>query len=272
MMGLTGSTRQTRYRARTPESDDNKLRVSAASAGLLQRVLADQRQARQQRDLLIASHMAMAARIARSFAGRGEELDDLTQVAMLELVKAGSRFDPVRGVTFARYAHPCIVGGLKKHFRDRGWSLHITRRMQELHLQVNRAVPGLTQLLGHIPTIPELAVHLRLSEQDARDGVNSGLAYTTRSLDTPARDGDETTLDQIIGSLDPRMESVADRHVLGQQVAVLPSREQDVLRLRFVAGMSQREIAESLGISQMHVSRLLARSMVSLRTGLLVTR
>jgi RNA polymerase sigma-B factor len=222
-----------------------------------------------QRSALIVAHMPMAAQIARGFAGRGEEIDDLTQVAMLELVKAATRFDPARGVDFAQYAYPCVTGGLKKHFRDNGWSLHITRRMQELYLRTSRAIPGLTQALGRIPTITDLAVHLNLSEQDTRDGVDSSLAYTTRSLDGPATDGEDTELGVLLGELDPRLESVTGRYLLGQHMAELPNREHEILRLRFGLDLSQREIAEKLGVSQVHVSRLIARSIGRLRVGIM---
>jgi RNA polymerase sigma-B factor len=220
------------------------------------------------RENLIASHIPMASRIARSFAGRGEELDDLTQVAMLELVKAASKFDPARGVAFAQYASPCIAGGVKRHFRDNGWSLHVTRRMQELHLQTSKATPALTQLLGRHPTISDLAAHLKLSEMDARDGVQGGLAYRTTSLSTPAGDSEDTELGQLLGAVDKRLESVPDRHLLGAHVAMLTSREQHILRLRFSGGLSQSEIGKKLGISQMQVSRLLARSIDQLRVAM----
>jgi len=225
-----------------------------------------------QRAVLVAAHMPMTARIARGFAGRGEELDDLIQVAMLELVKAATRFNPARGVDFAQYAYPCIIGALKKHFRDNGWSLHITRRMQELYLQTSQAIPGLTQLLGRTPTITDLAVHLHLSEQDTRDGINTSLAYTTHSLNAPAGDGEDIRLNEYLGKLDARLESVTDRHVLGQHLALLTRREQEILRLRFSHGLRQREIAEKLGISQMHVSRLITHSIAVLRDGMLADR
>lgn len=243
-------------------------RIPAMRAAGRKTITSDRRAADQE-TVLVAAHMPMAARIARGFAGRGEELDDLTQVAMLELIKAAARFDPARGVDFAHYAYPCIIGGLKKHFRDNGWSLHITRRLQELYLQTSRAVPGLTQTLGGTPTITELAIHLQLSEQDTRDGVNIRLAYTTRSLNAPAVDGEDTELGQLLGGLDPRLESVTDRHLLGQHLALLPDREQHILRLRFVHGLCQREIAEKLGISQMHVSRLIAHSIALMRARIL---
>lgn len=218
---------------------------------------------------LIVTHMPMATRIARTFAGRGEDLDDLTQVAMLELVKAVSRFDSTRGVAFAHYAYPCIVGGIKKHFRDNSWSVHVPRRMQELHMQVSRATPGLAQTLGRTPKISDLAAHLRLSEKDARDGFHTRLAYKTLSLSMPAAAGEESELGQMFGSLDEQLESVPDRHSLALHVATLPRRERNILRLRFSFGLTQHEIAERLGISQMHVSRLLAQSIGQLRTRIL---
>jgi RNA polymerase sigma-B factor len=221
-------------------------------------------------DVLVVEHMPMAARIARSFAGRGEDLDDLTQVAVLELVRAATRFDPARGIDFASYAYPCLVGGIKRYFRDNGWSVHISRRMQELHLRTSRAIPHLSQMLGRTPTIADLASHLLLSERDTRDGVNSGLAYNTRSLSTPVSATDSTELGQFVGSLDEHVESVPDRHVLRQYVACLPARDRTILHLRFGAGLSQREIAEQLGITQMHVSRLLARTIGALRAEILV--
>jgi RNA polymerase sigma-B factor len=219
-------------------------------------------------ELLIA-FMPMASRIAWTFAGRGEDIEDLIQVAMVELVKASARFDPARGVPFARYAYPCIAGGLKRHFRNNAWSLHVTRRVQELYLATNHAIPGLTQELGHHPSVAELAIHMRLSEKDTRDGMEAGLAYQTRSLSGPVGEGDESEAGHLIGEVDEQLESVPERHMLRAQVAALPSREQDIVRLRFVDGLSQREIADQIGISQMHVSRLLAHSMGRLKAGLL---
>jgi RNA polymerase sigma-B factor len=223
----------------------------------------------QLRDDLITSHMAMAARIASTFAGRGEHLDDLTQVAMLELVRAVGRFDPSRGVTFAKYAFPCLIGALRKHFRDSGWSLHVPRRMQELHLQTWGAIPGLTQLLGRDPTVTDLAVHLHLSEKDTRDGMAMHLAYKTRSLNLPARNREDGEIGNLVGGLDDHLEGVPDRHILAKHVAALPDRERSILFLRFVEDLSQREIAERLGISQMHVSRLLSRCLDILRARIL---
>jgi RNA polymerase sigma-B factor len=218
-----------------------------------------------EREDLIAGHMPMATRLARTFAGRGEDLDDLTQVAMLELVRAAGRFDPARGVPFLQYAHPCIVGALKKHFRDSGWNVHVSRRIQELHLRTSRALPALTQLLGRTPTAADVATYLRLSNKDAHDGLNGSLAYRSLSLNLTVRDGYDTEPTQRLGGPDDNLERVPDRHTLAQYLARLSTRERDILYLRFNEDLSQREIGERIGLSQMHVSRLLARSMASLR-------
>jgi RNA polymerase sigma-B factor len=230
---------------------------------------ADQDKARQ-REANIAEHMPMAARLARTFTGRGEDLDDLTQVAMLGLIKAAGRFDDTRGVTFAQYAYPCIVGELKKHFRDSAWSLHLTRRMQELHLQVNKASAALTQQLGRTPTVADLAAHLQLSEEDVMAGQNCAGAYHTRSLDTPATsESGAADLGELLGGNDEDMEAVPDRVALRQHIRDLPEREQRILHLRFFNDLTQGQIAEKLGISQMHVSRLLSQSVAVLRTRML---
>jgi RNA polymerase sigma-B factor len=218
-----------------------------------------------QREEFIAKHMPMAARIARTFAGRGEDLDDLTQVAMLELVSAAARFDSARGPTFTQYAYPCILGALKKHFRDNGWSLHVSRRMQELHLQTSRAVPVLTQILGRAPSVSDVALYLHLSDKDTREGLSTSVAYQSQSLNRPARDCNGSELLQLLGGLDDQLEAVPDRHALGEYLARLSPRERDVLYLRFTRDQSQREIGEQLGVSQMQVSRLLSRSLASLR-------
>jgi RNA polymerase sigma-B factor len=218
-----------------------------------------------EREDLVAGHMPMAARLAGTFVGRGEDLDDLTQVAMLELVRAAGRFDPARGVPFVQYAYPCIVGALKKHFRDSGWSMRVSRRMQELHLRTSRALPALTQLLGRSPTAPDVATYLHLSNKDACDGLNGSLAYRSLSLNSTARDGHDTELMQRLGGPDNDLERVPDRQTLAQYLTRLSIRERDILYLRFVEDLSQREIGERIGLSQMHVSRLLSQSMASLR-------
>jgi RNA polymerase sigma-B factor len=214
----------------------------------------------------------LAQRLARTFQGRGEDLDDLSQVAMLGLIKAADRFDPGRGVAFEKFAVPTILGELKKHFRDSAWSLHVTRRMQELHLEISRAQPVLTQKLGRAPTVADLAAFLGLSEAEVTTGLDCGVAYNTRSLNSPVNvDEGATELGELLGEQDEQMESVPDRHALRQHVAELPERHQRILYLRFSCDLTQSQIARRLGISQMHVSRLLAQSLGALRGRMLVS-
>jgi RNA polymerase sigma-B factor len=262
------STAQRQDASGVPGSGTKLRTVKASPAPVPRRVqelaAADQRQAGQHDDLIV-SYMPMAARIARSFARRGQDPEDLNQVAMLELVGAASRFDPSRGVAFAHYAYPCIVGAVKRHFRDNSWNMHVTRRMQELQLQTRRATPELTQLLGRTPTVPDMAKHLDLSEKEVRDGLQTGLAYKAWSLDQPTTGAGEGELGQLLGHLDRRLEAVPDRHVMSQYLTRLSNRERSILQLRFVEDLTQREIAEEVGISQMHVSRLLSRALEHLR-------
>jgi RNA polymerase sigma-B factor len=266
-MGPISSAVQRRDAVDVPGSG-NKPRIVKASPAPASRgapQLAAAHHQTGQRDDLIVLCMPMAARIARSFARRGQDPEDLNQVAMLELVSAAGRFDPSQGVAFAQYAYPCIVGAVKKHFRDNGWNMGVTRRMQELQLQTRRAVPGLTQLLGRTPTVPDLATHLGLSEKDVRNGLHTSLAYKAWSLDQPVTVAGEGELGQLLGRLDRALEAVPDRHVMSQYVAQLPVLERSILHLRFVDDLTQREIARQVGVSQMHVSRLLCRALQSLR-------
>lgn len=245
--------------------------IEAERALVNLRRLAEQDQERAgRREEAIRTHMPLAQRLARTFHGRGEDLDDLVQVAMLGLIKAVDRFDPERGVAFSKFAVPTILGELKKHFRDSAWSLHVTRRMQELHLQISRAQPVLTQTLGRSPSVADLAEHLEISEVEVLAGLGCGGAYNTRSLNSPVSMEDGAIeLGQLIGEPDERLESVPDRQALRQHVAELPAREQRILYLRFFCDLTQNQIATKLGISQMHVSRLLTQSMSALRARLL---
>jgi RNA polymerase sigma-B factor len=203
--------------------------------------------------------MSLAQRLARTFQGRGEELDDLSQVAMLGLIKAADRFDPRRGVAFEKFAVPTILGEL-------------TRRMQELHLEISRAQPVLTQELGRTPSVADLAEHLGLTETEVVTGLDCGAAYNTRSLNSPVNvDDGATELGELLGGSDEQMETVPDRQALRQHVAELPERHQRILYLRFFCDLTQSQIAKRLGISQMHVSRLLAQSLGALRGRMLAS-
>ncbi len=219
------------------------------------------------RDELVAAHLGLAEYLARRFANRGEPLDDLVQVASLGLLKAVGRFDPTRGVEFSTYATHTIVGELKRHFRDKGWAIRAPRRMQELYLRLGKVVATLGQELGHSPTIAELAAEVEVSEEEVLEALEAGQAYRFASLDAPlSGESESETLGSRIGADDPEIEDAERRATLSPLLRQLPERERLILHLRFFDGLTQSEIAARLGISQMHVSRLLARSVAQLRT------
>ena len=219
------------------------------------------------RDELVEAHLGLAEYLARRFANRGEPLDDLVQVASLGLLKAVDRFDPARGVEFSTYATHTVVGELKRHFRDKGWAIRAPRRMQELYLRLGKVVASLGQELGRSPTIGELAVETEVSEEEVLEALEAGQAYRLASIDAPvAGDGEPDTLGSRLGVDDPGLSDADSRATLSPLLAQLPPREQLILHLRFFEGLTQSEIAGRLGISQMHVSRLLARSVARLRS------
>ena len=217
------------------------------------------------RDELVTAHMGLAEYLARRFTNRGEPLDDLMQVASLGLLKAVDRFDPDRGLEFSTYATPTIVGELKRHFRDKGWAVRVPRRVQELHLRLGSVVSTLSQDLGRSPTIPEIAHAAKVSEEEVVEAIEAGHAYRFTSLDAPAGGEDESALSNQLGVDDQNLIDSEHRVALSPLIARFPPRERMILHLRFFEGMTQSEIASRLGISQMHVSRLLARSLAQLR-------
>ena len=220
------------------------------------------------RDQLVSAHLGLAEYLARRFANRGEQLDDLVQVASIGLVKAVDRFDPERAVEFSTYATHTIVGELKRHFRDKGWAVRAPRRLQELYLRLGQVVSTLSQQLGRSPTISELAAEVQASEEEVLEALEAGQAYRFASLDAPAPGPDDegsATLASQLGEDDATMAAAEDRAALSPLLENLPPREQRILFLRFFQGLTQSEIAGQLGISQMHVSRLLARSLTQLR-------
>jgi RNA polymerase sigma-B factor len=217
------------------------------------------------REELVTAHIGLAEYLARRFTNRGEPLDDLVQVASLGLLKAVDRFDPERGLEFSTYATPTIVGELKRHFRDKGWAVRVPRRVQELHLRLGSVVSVLSQELGRSPTIGEIAQAASVSEEDVLEAIEAGHAYRFTSLDAPSGTDDEGTLASQLGEDDQALIDSEHRVALSPLIARFPPRERTILHLRFFEGLTQSEIAGRLGISQMHVSRLLARSLAQLR-------
>jgi RNA polymerase sigma-B factor len=220
------------------------------------------------RDEIVASQVGLAEYLARRFKNRGEPIDDLIQVALLGLLKAVERFDPGRGLEFSTFATPTIVGELKRHFRDKGWAVRVPRRVQELHLRMGTVVNTLSQELGRSPTIPEIAQRAEVSVDEVLEAMEAGRAYRFSSIDAPAGEDEDRAQSPAAGQLgedDTGLAEVEQRMLLSPLIASLPKREQMIIHLRFFRGMTQSEIAARLGISQMHVSRLLARSLAQLR-------
>jgi RNA polymerase sigma-B factor len=215
------------------------------------------------RDELVTANLGLARMLARRFANRGEPYDDLFQVASLALIKAVERFDPERGVEFSTFATRTVIGELKHHFRDKGWSVRAPRRLQELYLELGRAIGTLSQELNRSPTVSELAAHLAVSEEAVLEAMEAGQGYRSASIDAP--DGEQDPLSSRLGSDDLSFAGFENRTVLAQALADLPRREQVILKLRFFEGMTQSEIAARVGLSQMHVSRLLSASLERLR-------
>jgi len=221
------------------------------------------------RGYLVELHLPLVEYLARRFRNRGEWLDDLTQVATIGLIKSIDRFDLERGVEFSTYATPTIVGEIKRHFRDKGWAVRVPRRLQELKLSLTKAIGELAQREGRAPTVSELASHLQMSEEDVLEGLESANAYSTVSLDAPdSGDEDAPAVSDSLGMVDDALEGVEYRESLKPLLEQLPPREKKILLLRFFGNMTQSQIAAELGISQMHVSRLLARTLAQLREGL----
>jgi RNA polymerase sigma-B factor len=222
------------------------------------------------RNQLVRMHIPLVEHLARRFRNRGEPLDDLTQVATIGLIKSVDRFDPERGVEFSTYATPTIVGEIKRHFRDKGWAVRVPRRLQELRLALTTATSELSQRHGRSPTVHELAEHLGISEEEVLEGLESANAYSTLSLDVPDTDDESPAVADTLGAEDDALEGVEYRESLKPLLAQLPQREQRILVLRFFRNMTQSQIASEVGISQMHVSRLLARTLAQLREKLLI--
>ncbi|MGH2710402.1 MAG: SigB/SigF/SigG family RNA polymerase sigma factor [Actinomycetota bacterium] len=216
------------------------------------------------RDELSRIFQSLAEYLARRFYGRGEPLDDLIQVASLGLLKAIDRFDLERGVKFSTYATATVVGELKRHFRDKGWSLRVPRRLQEAGMKVGRTVTEMYQDLGRAPTVREIGKRTGLSEEEVLEAMETAHAYTTASLDAPTDEEGTASVDRL-GKEEEAYELLEGWTSVAPAIKSLPARERDILYLRFFRGLTQTQIAEELGMSQMHVSRLLSRTLATLR-------
>ena len=222
----------------------------------------------QLRDQLVEAHLGLAHQLARRFANRGETHDDLVQVASLALIHAVDRFDPDRGFEFSTFATRTVLGELKRHFRDKGWAVRAPRRVQELYLELGSAAEALAQELGHPPTVAELAERTGADEEAVLEAIEAGQGYRATSIDAPDRQ--EGTIASRLGEDDAGFVGADDRHVLADALQELPERDRVILGLRFVDGLTQSQIAERIGVSQMHVSRLLSASVARLRESFLV--
>ncbi|WP_430335615.1 SigB/SigF/SigG family RNA polymerase sigma factor [Rhodococcus sp. ACT016] len=218
------------------------------------------------RDSVVTRCLPLADHIARRFDGRGEFHDDLVQVARVGLVNAVNRYDVHVGSDFVAFAVPTMMGEVRRHFRDTGWAVRVPRRIKELHLEITRSAALLSQQLGRLPTVHEIAAELRICEDDVAEGLLAANAYQTVSVDagTASRVHDHP-LAEVLGDDDARLEAVEDHETLRPVLAALPDRERRIVLMRFFGNLTQSRIAEEVGISQMHVSRLLARSLATLR-------
>jgi len=219
------------------------------------------------RDKIVERCLPLADHIARRFEGRGEPRDDLVQVARVGLVNAVARFDVDAGSDFVSFAVPTIMGEVRRHFRDNSWSVKVPRRLKELHLRLGAATADLSQRLGRAPTASELADELDMDRTEVIEGLVAGSSYNTLSIDSGGSSGDDDAraIADTLGDVDAGLERIENREALRPLLDGLPERERTVLVLRFFESMTQTQIAERVGISQMHVSRLLAKSLARLR-------
>ncbi|MFN3006043.1 MULTISPECIES: RNA polymerase sigma factor SigF [Mycolicibacterium] len=219
-----------------------------------------------QREKIVERCLPLADHIARRFDGRGEPREDLVQVARVGLVNAVNRFDVETGSDFVSFAVPTIMGEVRRHFRDNSWSVKVPRRLKELHLRLGAATAELSQRLGRAPTASELAEELGMDRDEVLEGLIAGSSYNTLSIDSGGGGDEEApAIVDTLGDVDAGLDQIENRESLRPLLASLPERERTVLLLRFFESMTQTQIAERVGISQMHVSRLLAKSLARLR-------
>lgn len=233
----------------------------------LQQLTPDTPTFQRQRDRIVERCLPLADHIARRFDGRGEPRDDLVQVARVGLVNAVIRFNVDAGSDFVSFAVPTIMGEVRRHFRDNSWSVKVPRRLKELHLRLGSATAELSQRLGRAPTASELAEELGMDRDEVVEGLVAGSSYNTLSIDSGGNSGNEDApaIADTLGDVDLGLDQIENREALRPLLAALPERERMVLLLRFFENLTQTQIAERVGISQMHVSRLLAKSLTRLR-------
>jgi RNA polymerase sigma-B factor len=221
----------------------------------------------QAREQLIEQYMSLVRSLARRYSYRGEQLDDLVQIGSLGLHKATDRFDVNRGVALTTYATPNIIGEITRHFRARGWAVRVPRGLQELNVRLSKLIEQLTVQLGRSPTIPELSKAAGVDEEDVLEALESGRAYSSLSLSSGGgtEDGEELDPLESLGEVEHQYEVSEDRAVLAPGFKVLDARERQILHLRFFEGLTQSQIAQQVGISQMHVSRLIRRALEKIR-------
>ena len=218
------------------------------------------------RDELIIEHLGLARALARRYSGRGESMEDLEQVATVGLLKAVERFEPGRGLAFSTFAVPTILGEIKRHFRDRAWATRVPRGLQELALRLTQSVQSLTQELKRSPSLDEIAADMGIDVERVLEAMEVNRSYAASSLDAPAHDDDTSRrLERVLAEVDPALDAVDHQLEVESLLARLSTRDRRIVELRFFEGRTQLEIAEEVGISQMHVSRLLARALESLR-------
>ena len=217
------------------------------------------------RERLVRRHLPLVQSLARRYANRGESLEDIEQVGAIGLLKAIDRFDIERNVSLATYATPNVVGEIKRHFRDKGWAIRVPRALQELNAKLSTTIDGLTAKLGHSPSIAEIAHELEASPEEVLEALDVGSAYSTLSLSVPTGAEDDGDPLESIGGEDENFERTEERASLAPALAHLPSREREILRMRFEEELPQTQIAERVGLSQMHVSRLIRKALATMR-------
>lgn len=268
---MTTAVREQETQARATGNDTRRNNDAYAHLTPLFHELVDPAQPeenrKEARETLVAGYMDVATHIAQRFAQRGQPVEDLAQVASLGLVNAIDRFDPARGKDFLSFAVPTITGEVRRYFRDHSWAMRVPRRLQELRSSINKAVTKLGQELGRAPTPSELAEHLGVDVEEVHEGYQAGAAYRTSSLDELASNDEDSTstVEATVGVEDHRLSTVDDQVDLYPAMAQLSERDRNIVWMRFFENMTQTQIANRMGISQMHISRLLSRSLVTLR-------